>query len=554
MKINLFFISFFLFNAAITVQVSYAKSESFRDLIFIDHENFRYVEDEELTQFQVNEIKNYINKAVEFGVDGYLLFAKETMEAMLLYDFEVEGIGNIGEQAFPAGSEHRGRAERLQRAFREVVDYAKQKDVKLYFHSNQFIFSDEVLNMIQPATWGTAVCPGRKTTWDVYRGKIKEFCSMFPELAGLQITGDETQVSVLSCDCEQCSSIGFPERVRLLTNATAAVAKQYGMEVQMRTWQRMGDLGDPSQMDEGILDNVYFSIKNTDGDFRLEHGLDETFLTAAVPERIVCEFDAWREYTGHNYFPCYMGSTWAPRFKFLKEKGIPRIGVRLMWNSNKNPIFDRPWGNYINVYAFLKLSENPGLDGQQILRLYVDEYYPVSARQAAIDLYTYSYDFQKFMYYIDGKHYNADHARVQDDDAKGDLKDAQEEGLFTNRKDFETRRDRIKEAYNKAVSLVEKLGDDVPSKWKQSLKDGARIQHYTALSSTDKMEMYYLIEQQNSGETVGNAIAEVKQRMEKRANEWEGWDAGSFDDMQGDDVFDHWKLMSPETQKENGNN
>ena len=538
MKKILFLISILPFAFTLIMQVSYADSKSFRELIFIDHENLRYVEDEELTRFQVNEIKRNIDKAVELGVDGYLLFAKETMEAMLTYDFEVEGIGNIGKRAFPSGGEHRERAERLRRALREVLDYANRKYVKLYFHSNQFIFPDEVLKTIRSATWGTAVCPGRQATWDVYRGKINEFCSLFPDLAGLQITGDETQVSVLSCDCERCRSIDFPERVRMLTNATAEAAKQYGMEVQMRTWQRMGELGDPSRMDEGVLDNVYFSIKNTDGDFRLECGLDEEFLTAAVPERIVCEFDAWREYTGHNYFPCYMGSAWAPRFKFLKEKGIPRVAVRLMWNSNQNPIFDRPWGNYINIYAFLKLCENPNLDGQQILQMFVDEYYPASARRAAIDLYNDSCDFQKMMYYIDGKHYNADHARVQDEDAKDDLEDAREDGFLTGRKDFEIRRKRIEDAYNKALSLVERLGEDVPAQWKQSLRDGARVQQYVALSSADKMEMYYLIERQDSGETVDGAVAEVKQRMTERANEWKAWDADSFDGMQGADVFD----------------
>ncbi len=301
---------------------------------------------------------------------------------MLNYDFSVEGIGPIGSIAFPEDHEHRKTAKRLRRALREVMDYAKRKKIKLYFHSNQFIFPDEVLKVMRPVTWGTAVCPGRKATWDVYQGKINEFCALFPDLAGLQITGDETQVSVLSCECDQCKTIDFPERVRLLSNKTAEVAKRYGMEVQMRTWQRMDNLGNPSQMDQGVMDNVYFSIKNTDGDFRLEHDLDKEFLTAAVPERIICEFDAWREYTGHNYFPCYMGTTWAPRFRFLNEKKIPRIGVRLMWNSNKNPIFDRPWGNFINLYAFLKLRENPELDGHQILKMFVEEYYPASARQA----------------------------------------------------------------------------------------------------------------------------------------------------------------------------
>ncbi len=537
--------SIYLFFTGITQ----AGTNAFKELFFIDHENLRYVEDEELTQFQVNEIKQNIDQAVKYGVDGYLLFAKETMEAMLTYDFTVGGIGNIGSQAFDKDSEHRETANRLRNALREVTDYAKQKDIRLYFHSNQFIFPDEVLDVIKPVTWGTAVCPGREETWEVYRGKINEFCSMFPGLAGLQITGDETQISVLSCECEKCKDIRFPERVKRMTNATAQVAKQYDMEVQMRTWQRMGELGNPSEMGEGVLDNVYFSIKNTDGDFRIEHGLDKEFLTAAVSERIVCEFDAWREYTGHNYFPCYMGNEWAPRFQFLKEKGIPRVAVRLMWNSNKNPIFDRPWGNYINIYAFLKLSENPDLDGQEILSMFVKDHYPESAHQAAMDLYNYSMDYQRIIYYINGKHYNADHARVQDEDAEGDLEDAQEGRFLTRREDFEIRRQRIGDAYKKAIHLADQLGEEVPQDWIQRLKDGARVEQYVALSSTDKMEMFFLIHQQMNGGNVSEAINQVRQRMEERVQEWKDWDEDSFEYMQGEDVFEHWTLMTSETRQ-----
>jgi hypothetical protein len=187
----------------------------------------------------------------------------------------------------------------------------------------------------------------------------------------------------------------------------------------------MGELGDPSKMGRGIPGNVSFSIKNTDGDFRLPHGLDKKFLTAAVPSRIICEFDAWREYEGHNYFPCYMGDDWAPRFRFLQEKNIKRVAVRLMWNSNKNPIFGRPWGNYINIYTFLKLCENPKLDSQEILRMFVEEHYPENSRQAATDLYNFSREFQRTIYYIKKKCYNANHSRVQDDDAIEDLEDSQ---------------------------------------------------------------------------------------------------------------------------------
>jgi len=104
---------------------------AFNELIFIDHENLRYVEDEELTRFQVYEIKRNIDEAVKRGVHTYLLFAKETMEAMLTYDFAVDGIGHIGTQAFPENSEHRREAVRLRKALREVVEYASQAGIGL---------------------------------------------------------------------------------------------------------------------------------------------------------------------------------------------------------------------------------------------------------------------------------------------------------------------------------------------------------------------------------------------------------------------------------------
>ena len=195
------------FSIIVIGSIASAGDRAFGELIFIDHENLRYVEGSETTAFQISEIKRNIDEAKKYGIDGYLLFAKDMMEAMLTYDFDVPGIGNIGAKAFAPDSSHRSKAECLRKALREAMDYCKKKDVKLYFHSNQFIFKKE-------------------------------------------------------------------------------------------------------------------------------------FLTAAAPKRIVCEFDAWREYTGHNYFPCYMGDEWAPRSKFLRQRGIPRVAVRLMWNSNDNPIFD----------------------------------------------------------------------------------------------------------------------------------------------------------------------------------------------------------------------
>lgn len=512
----------------------------FRELIFIDHQNLRYVEGPEMTRFQVSQIKRNIDQAKRYGVKGYLLFAKETMEAMLTYDFEVPGIGNIGAKAFPPDSEHRREAERLRNALREVVAYANQIRIRLYFHSNQFIFPSEVLNVIKPTTWGTAVCPGREATWAVYRGKIDEFCRIFPEIAGLQITGDETQVSVLKCRCEKCRDMSFVERVNHLTNETAAVTKKYGKQVQMRTWQRMGELGNPANMEQGVLNNVYFSIKNTDGDFRLPNGLDERFLMAAVPGRIICEFDAWREYEGHNYFPCWMGELWAPRFKFVAERGIPRLGVRLMWNSNKNSIFDRPWGNFVNIYTFLKLAENPNRSAQDILVQFVKEYYPSSAHQAAIELYRYTPVFQKTMYYLNDE-YLANHSRLQDEDAADNLEEIRDKGFLKDASDFEARRNEISRAYEKAIGLIDHLGKDVPDEWIQGLKDGARVEHYVALATTDKMEAIFGQQHRKAGHVSAAASQALNGRMLRRAQQWKSWHPESFESMEGQEMFEPFK-------------
>jgi len=514
--------------------------QAFQELTFIDHENLRYVEGPDTTAFQVSEIKKNINEAAKYGVDGYLLFAKDMMEALLTYDFDVPGIGNIGEQAFAQDSSHRERAGRLRKALREVTDHAEHKGIKLYFHSNQFIFKKDVLNVIKPATWGTAVCPAREATWAVYRGKIDEFFRRFPRVAGLQITGDETQVSVLKCDCEKCRDMTFVERVKRLTNETATAAKKHGKEIQMRTWQRMGELGDPSRMEEGIQDNVSFSIKNTAGDFRIAHGLDRAFLSAAAPNRIVCEFDAWREYTGHNYFPCYMGEAWTSRFQFLHERGIQRIAVRLMWNSNDNPIFDRPWGNFINIYAFLKLAEDPSRSAQDILEAFVEEHYPPSARKAAMDLYNFSMKFQRIMYYSQGQ-YLGDHSCVQDSDAHNDLKVIQSGGFLKTPGDFDARRTEINKAYTNAIALIDRMGHDVDANWIKDLKDGARVEQYVALSSTDKMEAIFWTNQKASNSTRSAALTELRQRMTERASTWKAWHPASYKTMQPNEMFAPFK-------------
>jgi hypothetical protein len=526
---------YILFLFFLLISCSTEKSgRYFEEVIFIDHHNLRYVESDSTLAAQVAIIKKSIDQAVENGADTFLFFAKNTMEAMLNYDFDVSGIGNIGEQAFPPDGEHRATGKRYRAALDDILAYAKEQKIRIFFHSNQFIFPDKVLEVIKPSVWGTAVCPGRDVSWEVYRKKLDEFFAFFPDIAGFQVTGDETQVSVLECKCDHCTDLSFVDRVNLLTKVTAEVCQKHGKEVQMRTWQRMGELEQeqhPSNMADGLPDNVFFSIKNTKGDFYLKNGVDETFLRAADPERVVVEFDAWREFNGNNYFPCYMGDSWGERFQLIKELGIKRVAVRLNWCTNKNYIFDIPWGNIVNLYTFLQLVENPEADPDDILRAFIAENYPPSAHQIAFEMYKFTPSLIHVIYYPWGIN-NTNHSRVQDDDAVGDLHQALQMGHFNRDESFRRRRDQINAYCAEARGYVNELGNDVPKHQKMDMLNGVKVLQYIALSTTDKMEAIFWKEKGDLSE-----FTLVKARIIERLAEWEAIHPESFISMNADDAL-----------------
>lgn len=505
----------------------------FTELYFVDHQNLRYVTDENTLRCHVNVIKQNMDRAALYGVHAYLFFAKETFEAMLSYNFEIEGMGNIGEKAFPIDGEHRRIGKYLRAALKEVLEYAKGKNLRVFFHTNQFVFPDQVLQIIKPAVWGTAVCPGREITWEIYRKKLHEFLTFFPDIAGIQVTGDETQVSVLECRCDFCKQINYVDRVNVLTQQTALVCELHSKEVQMRTWQRMGELENelhPSKMADGLPANVFFSIKNTKGDFHLTNPVDMKFLNAANPNRIVVEFDAWREYDGNNYFPCYMCDLWAPRLKLLKQLGVKRIAIRLNWNSNKNQIFERPWGNMVNIYCFLKLAKEPTLSPDAILTDFIRETYPASAHKAAFELYKFSPKFQRILYYLQDE-YCANHSKVQDEDAAKNLNHIMQAGFLTRAEHFKKRRDEIESACNRAYELIDRLGTDVAMQWRQELIDGVKVERFVAVATLYKMEILFSKERHD----LANVTA-VQTALRHLQKDWKKVHPESYQSMNGDEA------------------
>ena len=345
----------------------------FKNIQVIDHWNLRYYKRYNIFSLkeQVAQIKANMDVAAELGFTSYLLFQKDAFQELLTW-----------------GGKHEPDRD-LRNAVKEVIAYGKQKGLDVYLHSNQFTWPDDV---------GVDYKNSEKA-WQVYENAIKELIETFPDVAGYEVTGDETE-----------GQLDTKEGLLKFHNLTARALKSDGRErtALMRTWQRCEFLGVPEkELGVGDEPNLVYSIKHTQGDFNITHGLDTAFIKKGVDgTRLLVEFDAWREYETHNIFPIYLGDYWAPRFKAIADAGITSVGVRFNWNSGRFPIVDknRPWANWINIYTFHRFVQNPYANPDDILMDFCKEYFPEDPN-TAFNMYKYTFDFIKAVYYRNGEKY-----------------------------------------------------------------------------------------------------------------------------------------------------
>jgi len=507
----------------------------FQDRGFIDHHNLRYLRpDPDALATQVAEIKHNLDKAAEYGMTHYVLFSRG-FERLITYDFAIEGVGTIGARAFPEGCEHRRNAALYGKALREVLAYADAKGIRVLFHTNQFEFPEPIYATFGDRMKGTSrVCPGKEFVWKLFRGKIREFFAKFPRCDGLQITADETQVSALACRCPDCRHISVGERIDRMIREAATICARLGKELQARTWGRVGELAeqrDPATMFDHLPGNVIISIKNTQGDFYLTEPTSS--LIGIGADRQLVEFDCWGEYCGWNNFPCYLGDVMAERMKLAATRGVRRAAARLCWNPFANAIFDRPWGNEVNVYVFARLAAQPDLDPDTALREWIAKRYPPQARDAAVRLYKRSAALQKVWMTYRGRNAN-DHSRIFYRSGstfrrvRDKLRSLLRAGYRFPPADLAERRRRIDAALAEAEQLVASLGPAVPDTWKRALRAGAKTEWFVAHGVTDQMELLRIGLDLTEQDPLPDLSA-LARRIRQRAEQWAGQDPASFE-------------------------
>jgi len=357
-----------------TESVSKQKSAYYFEIIqAIDHWNLRYHNRYDVFSLeeQVDQIKANMDVASELGFNSYLLFQKNAFQELLTW-----------------GDKHTPDTD-LQKAVKDVIAYGKSKGLDLILHSNQFAWPDDVeVDFVDS-----------EKAWQVFENAIKELIETFPDVAGYEVTGDETE-----------GQLDTKEGLLKFHNLTAKALKSDGRErtAFMRTWQRCEFLGVPEkELGVGDEPNLAYSIKHTQGDFNISHDLDSAFIKKGVDgSRLLVEFDAWREYETHNIFPLYLGDYWAPRFKAIADAGIKNVGVRFNWNSGRFHIADenRPWANWINIYTFNRFTKDPYTNPDKILMDFCKIYFPENP-EAAFEMYKNTFEFAMAVYYRNGEKY-----------------------------------------------------------------------------------------------------------------------------------------------------
>ena len=495
------------------------------DVAFIDHYNLRgYSDGEEATVRQLAQLKLNLDQTAALGVSRYVLFMGDTFEGLLTYDFDMDGVGRVG-QVFRIGGSDRARAAFLRGAVREALDHATARGIKVYVNTNQFQIAKPVYRFLSErlaGSTGSPVCPGREDTWRLYRGKLGEFLGLFPEIAGIQVTADEATYSILECQCDYCRHLSPLDRVNRLARETAAMAG--AREVQMRAWQFLDalDAYDPGRMFDGLPDNVTMSLKSVNADFLLNAKFDDRLIGAADPTRQIIEFDAWREYDGHNYFPTYLGDDWAAHVRACAERGIRRYAVRLNWNNGDNPIFDRPWGNVVNVAMLHALARNPHADPDRLLRRVIAERFPVAAREAAFALYKSTLDLKRTTYFLDGD-YLAHHTRLPKDlERTTEIYDTVKDRLRTV-EDFRRRRAALDEVYAAVARHIDALDGSAPPAWVAEMRRGARVDWFVGMGLLNQMQAI----------SAARNEAALAERVLDNDRRWEAEDKPSYLDMRG---------------------
>jgi hypothetical protein len=250
-----------------------------------------------------------------------------------------------------------------------------------------------------------------------------------------------------------------------------------------------------------------------------------------------------------------MGDIWAPRVRRAAAAGAGGLAVRVNWASSANPIFERPWGNVVNVAVAAGLAADPSADPDDLLEKWLEETYVVAARSPARALYKASCGLVESFTSV-GHVETTDHGRLFRSRSSADwfervagtLDRAQVEGQFVSAADFAARRLAMDAARDEALALVAALPDDVtvgttglepvPELWRTELARGANALWHVGRATTDQLELVHVLRDMSAeGTDRQQRLLAVAEAIRRHDALWHTADPESYETLRGDEAL-----------------
>lgn len=293
----------------------------------------------------------------EFAVRGWLVHDPDLPYVKACLDRAGEfGINHIQLSHRIIHHGHEVLVDESRRAMvEEMAAYARSKGVKNYLWTHEMhrvpdsLMQDGKVDLDNPATW----------EW--LRDKYHQIFDAIPSTDGLILTFHETQYSVYH-DSRCTSKLSPPERVAKLITELAAVCRERGKELYVRTFVYQPD--ELAWVVEGIHacpPDVAVMSKCVPHDWQPLYPHNPAI--GLFPERThIVELDIAGEYYGQSIVPYCHPEYVQMRLRYARDKNLQGGVARI--DRYSNHAFGTP--NEVNIHAWSDFLTDPDRDAEAV--------------------------------------------------------------------------------------------------------------------------------------------------------------------------------------------
>ncbi|MFZ5939843.1 MAG: hypothetical protein ACOYXB_04655 [Bacteroidota bacterium] len=331
---------------------------------------------------------------------------------MFLELVDFDRLGN-GFEVYAQDNPMRERHRAYRKAFGSLFEAVDSMGIDLVLSSDMVVLTPELENWLKKQSAGFSTSD--PAFWTAYKAGLAELFERFPMVDAFQIRVGEAGSFYNRPNWPYRSELWVDDigEVRCMLNNLLQTCNEYHRKLFFRSWTiGMGSVGD-LHTDTAVYEKVFggmndsalwISTKWTQGDFYPITPYNPT-LSVGSQNRII-ELQARREYEAFSSYPLWI----VPYEQYALQKAVsanPHIQGVWIWTLNGGPIRRSPMSLFphtgdltwiaMNARGSAALAQNPWLDSDSLLTVYLHEYFTAgdTATSVLLALLNESHDISR---------------------------------------------------------------------------------------------------------------------------------------------------------------